>query len=101
MEVGNITKGATFKSFLHLSYKNIELLFLWTALFNIFTRQTLPDGFWLLHKNMNCMFPLNVTVNDFLVDPSPIKKEGILNIHQYLMVRNNIKKYLGLLKRYT
>ena len=28
MEVGNITKAATFKSFLHLSYKNAELRFL-------------------------------------------------------------------------
>ena len=28
MEVGNITKVATFKSFLHLSYKNTQLLFL-------------------------------------------------------------------------
>ena len=28
MEVGNITKAATFKSFLHQSYKNTQLLFL-------------------------------------------------------------------------
>ena len=27
MEVGNITKAATFKGFLHLSYKNTQLLF--------------------------------------------------------------------------
>ena len=27
MEVGNITKAATFKSFLHLNYKNKQLLF--------------------------------------------------------------------------
>ena len=27
MEVGNVTKAATFKSFLHLSYKNTQLLF--------------------------------------------------------------------------
>ena len=76
MEVGNITKAATFKSFLHLCYKNIELLFLWTMLFNIFLRQTLPDDFWVLHKNMNCMFPLNVTINDFSVDQS--KKKAFL-----------------------
>ena len=35
MEVGNITKAATFKSFLHLSYKNTQLLFV-TALSNRF-----------------------------------------------------------------
>ena len=27
MEAGNITKAATFKSFLHLSYTNTQLLF--------------------------------------------------------------------------
>ena len=34
---------------------------------------------------------LNGTVCDFSVDHSSIKKEDILNIHQYLMVKNNIK----------
>ena len=29
MKVGNITKAATFKSFLHQNYKNTQLLFLW------------------------------------------------------------------------
>ena len=43
MEVGIITKAATFESFLHLSYK-----------------QTLTDDFWGLHKNMNCAFPLTI-----------------------------------------
>ena len=28
MELGNITKAANFKSFLHLGYKNTQLLFL-------------------------------------------------------------------------
>ena len=59
MEVGNITKAATFKSFLYLSYKNTKLLYFVTVLFNIFMRQTLTDDFWGLHKNMNCAFPLN------------------------------------------
>ena len=31
------------------------------------------------------------TVYDFSVDHSSIKKEDILNIHQYLMIKNNIK----------
>ena len=60
MEVGNITKAANFKSFLHLSYKNIKLLYFVTVLFNIFMRQTLIDDFWGLHKNMNCAFPLKI-----------------------------------------
>ena len=59
MEVVNITKAATFKSFLHLSYKNRKLLYFVTVLFNIFMRQTLTEDFWGLHKNMNCAFPLN------------------------------------------
>ena len=58
MEVVNITKAATFKIFLHLIYKNTQLLFFVTVLFNIFMRQTLTDDFWGLHKNMNCAFPL-------------------------------------------
>ena len=57
MEVGNILKAVTFKSFLHLSYKNI---FLWTVLFNIFMRQTLAGDFLGLHKNMNWAFSLRL-----------------------------------------
>ena len=34
---------------------------------------------------------LNGTVYDFSVDHSSIEKEDILNIHEYLMVKNNIK----------
>ena len=58
MELGNITKTANFKSFLHLSSQNTQLLFVWTVLFDIFTRQTLTDDFGGLHTNMNCAFPL-------------------------------------------
>ena len=43
MEVGNIAKAATVKSFLRLSYKNT--LFFVTVHFNIFMRQTLTDDF--------------------------------------------------------
>ena len=35
---------------------------------------------------------------DFSVDYSSIKKENILNIHQNLMVKNDIKQFLGLLE---
>ena len=41
MEVGNITKVATLKIFFHLSYKNTQLPFFVTVLFNIFMRQTM------------------------------------------------------------
>ena len=58
MKIGNITKTATFKSFFHLNYKNPQLLFFLTVLFNVFMRQTLTNDFWGLHKNMNCTFPL-------------------------------------------
>ena len=37
MEIGNITKTASFKSFLYLSYKNTQLLLFVTVLFNIFS----------------------------------------------------------------
>ena len=57
MEVGNITKAATFKSFLRLSYKNTKLLYFMTVIFNIFMRQILTDDFWGLHKSS--AFPLN------------------------------------------
>ena len=43
MEVGNITRAATFKSFFHLNYKNTQLLFLWQY-FLIFS--------WEKHKTM-------------------------------------------------
>ena len=58
MEVGNITEAATFKIFLYLSYKNAQLLFFVTVLFNIFMKQALTDDFWRLDKNMNCAFLL-------------------------------------------
>ena len=59
MEVGNVTKAATFKGFLNLGYKSTQLLFFGTVLFNIFMRQTLNNNFWGLHKNMNCALPLS------------------------------------------
>lgn len=34
---------------------------------------------------------VNCTVYDFPVDYSSMKKEDILNFHEYLMVKNNIK----------
>ena len=58
MEVGNITKASTFKSFLHLSHKNTQLHFCDSSLLVVFMRQTLTDDFWGLHKNMNCTVPL-------------------------------------------
>ena len=62
MEVGNITKAATFKSFLHLNYKNAHLLFLWQCFLIFLIRKTLADDFWVLYKTMNCAFPLSFPV---------------------------------------
>ena len=56
MEVRDITKAATFKTF--ISYNNAKLRFFVTVFFNIFMRQTLTDDFGGLRKNMNCAFPL-------------------------------------------
>ena len=36
MEIGNASKAATFKNFLHQNYKNTELLLFVTVLFNYF-----------------------------------------------------------------
>ena len=58
MEVGNITKPATFISFLLPNYKKYTITIFVTVLFNIFMRQTLTNDFLGLHKNMNCAFPL-------------------------------------------
>ena len=77
MEVRNITKAATFKSFLRLSYKNTQLLFFVTVLFNIFMRQTLSDDFWGLRKNMNCAFPFRILFSTALLYVSWCIRIGI------------------------
>ena len=77
IEVGNITKAATFKCFLHLRYKNTQLLFLWTVLFNILMRETITNDFGGLHKNMNCTFPLKATFQKSLKEhPSTAASEA-------------------------
>ena len=61
MEVGNITKAATFnyyKSCYTKVTKTRNNFFFVRVFFNNFMRQTLTDEFWGLHKNMNCSFPL-------------------------------------------
>ena len=40
-------------------------------------------------KDEQSEISLNGTGYDFWVDRSSVKKEDILNIHQYLMVKNN------------
>ena len=67
MKVENIAKAAAFKSFLDLSYKNTQLLFFMTVLFNIFIKQTLTNDFWRLDKNKNCAFPLSRAANKRLL----------------------------------
>ena len=56
MKVENVTKAAIFKSFLHLSYQNTQLLV--TVLFSIFMKRTLTVDYSGLHKNMNWASPL-------------------------------------------
>ena len=58
MEIGNVTKAASFKNFLRQSYKNTQSLFLWQCFLIFFMRQTLTNDFWGLHINKNCAFPL-------------------------------------------
>ena len=62
MEVGNITKDSTFKSFFHLSYKNTQLLFFVIVFFNIFHEKKIKQWFWRVtqkYEYMNCVFPLS------------------------------------------
>ena len=63
MEVENITKTATFKSFLLLSYKNTQLLSLQIVLFNIFMIQTLTDDFWGLTQKFELRVSFNISFN--------------------------------------
>ena len=58
MESGNITKAATFKSFLNLCYKNTINFFCWQCFLIFFMTQISTDDFRGLPKNMNCAFPL-------------------------------------------
>ena len=62
MELRNITKAATFRIFLHLSYK-IPITFFVTVLFNIFTRETLTDNFWSYKKNRNYTLLLSIGIS--------------------------------------
>ena len=48
-------------------------------------------------KDEQSEISLNGTVHDFSVEHSSIKKEDILNIHQYLIIKNNV---LGLLRKH-
>ena len=48
-------------------------------------------------KDKQSEISLNGTVYDYSVDQISIKKEHILNIHQYLMIKNNIKWSLYLM----
>ena len=63
MEVENITKTATFKSFLLLSYKNTQFHFLQIVLFNIFVIQTLTDDFWGLTQKFELRVSFNISFN--------------------------------------
>lgn len=45
----------------------------------------------ILHKIEKNRIPLNGTFYDFSVAHRSIGKEEILNIHEYLIVKNNIK----------
>ena len=44
-----------------------------------------------ISKDEQSEISLNGTAYDFSVDHSSIEKEDILNIHKYLIVKNNIK----------
>ena len=62
MEIENVSKAVTFKSFAHQIIKTHNYFFLRQYFSIIFMRQTLTDYFWGLHKNKNSVFPLKSTL---------------------------------------
>ena len=50
-------------------------------------------------NNEQSLISLNGTVYNFSVNHSSIKKEDILNIHRYSMIKNSVKQCLDLLKK--
>ena len=58
IEVGNVKIAATFKSFLHLSYKYTYLLFLWECYQKYFHETNINRWFLGITQNMNYTFPL-------------------------------------------
>ena len=50
-------------------------------------------------NNEQSLISLNGTLYNFSVNLSSIKKEDILNIHRYSMIKNSVKQCLGLLKK--
>ena len=42
-------------------------------------------------KDEQSKISLNGTIYDFSVDHKSVRKEDILNVHEYLMIKNNIK----------
>ena len=55
MEIGNITKAATFKSFLHLTYKNTQLLVFVTVLLNYFHEANIKGCVRYIFTSLFCM----------------------------------------------
>ena len=55
----------------------------------------------LLVDNMKKKTGLNGYVYDFSVDYDFIANDKILDIHKYLMEKNNIKLYMDLLKNFS
>ena len=64
MEVTLFFKTCYFSKFSSARLLKHTITFFMIVLFNIFTRQTLKDDFWGLHKNMNCAFTLNHAILD-------------------------------------
>ena len=60
MEIGNVTKAATFKNFLHQSYKNTNT-FSVTMLFNCFHEANINRWFLRVTQNKNCVFSVKLT----------------------------------------
>ena len=75
MEVGNITNTATFKRFLHLSYKNTQLFLLWQCFFNIFHKANINQWFLGVTQKYELRVSFNSSLHDLLAKGGSFKTD--------------------------
>ena len=78
MEVGNIKKTATFKSFLPVSYKNTQILFLWQC-FLIFHEKNINQWFWGVTQKYELRVSFNVSQSYINVNKKHIALQQTCN----------------------
>ena len=88
MEVVNITKAATRKSFFQLSYKNTQITFFVTVIFNIFMRKALTDDFGGLHKKYE--FHISFNWSELFPKPNASSNKEILQFRLWALLKSGL-----------